>query len=83
MDVLMICLGIFFTAAFFYICGRQRKPIKAMAANSASGIVLLILSAAISGFLGCGIPVNYATVIIASGLGIPGVIMLLLIKFII
>lgn len=83
MDVLMIVIGIFTAAGFLRICGRQKKPIKAMAVNSGAGLVLLILTAVITGYLGCGLSVNYVSVFTASVLGVPGEIMLLLIAFVI
>lgn len=83
MDVLMIVLGCLLFAAYMRLCGSQRKPIKSMAANSALGVLALLLAALISGFLGCGISVDYITVFAASVLGIPGVAMMLLIMFVI
>ena len=83
MDVLMIVLGILVFICYIGICGRQRRPLKAMAANSAAGVILLVLAAVITGFFGCGISVDYITVFAASVLGIPGVAMMLLVMFLI
>lgn len=83
MDVLMIVLGFLAMAAYFGICGRQRRPIKSAAVNSAAGVVLLVLTAVVSGFFGGGISVNYISVFVSSVLGVPGVIMMLLITFVI
>lgn len=83
MDVLMIVLGVFVFVGYIGICGRQRRPIKAMAANSAAGVLMLFLAALVTGFFGSGISVDYITVFTASVLGVPGVIMMLLVMFII
>ena len=82
MDVLMIIIGIILSVIFFRRCGQQKKPVRAMAANSLAGLAALIAAAVITGFSGCGIAVNGATVLVASVLGVPGVAMILLTVFI-
>lgn len=83
MNLLMIILAIVLYFRYFQICGRQRNPIKAMVINSLAGVVLLIILSFTTTFFGEGIGINYATVAISSVLGLPGVIMLYLICFII
>lgn len=83
MDFLVMALGLFSLCLFFGICGKQRKPVKAMILNSVSGLAALTVAAAATGFLGCGIAFNCATALTAVTLGIPGVIAIILIKFII
>lgn len=83
MDVLMIILGCLMLGAYMRTCGRQRRPVRAMAVNSALGVLALVLAAMITGFLGCGIAVDYITVFTASVLGIPGIAMMLIIMFVI
>ena len=83
MDVLFIVLGIILSVIFLYLCGQQKKPIKAMLVNSLAGIVGLVAAAIITGWSGCGIAVNTATVLIASVLGVPGVAMILVTMFVI
>lgn len=67
---------------YFLLCGSQKKPLKSMLLNSLSGLAALIAAAVVSGGMGCGIAVNYATVLIATALGVPGVIGLVLIMFV-
>lgn len=69
---------------FFYlrICGSQKKPLKSMLLNSLSGLTVLVTISVISGIMGCGIAVNHATVFLSTTLGIPGVVGMVLIKFV-
>lgn len=83
MDVLVIILGIILAVIFLHKCGQQRKPVKAMAVNSAAGLAVLVAAAAITGFMGCGVAVNTATVLTAAVLGVPGVAMILVCVFLI
>ncbi len=83
METLSIVVGALLLLNYFRLCGRQRRPVKAMAINSLAGLLALCLLAAISGFLGNAVAVNPATVIVSMSLGIPGVIMLLLTLFVI
>ena len=81
MDVLMIITGIILSIVFLHKCGMQKKPVKAMAVNSLSGIAVLVAAAVITGFAGCGVAVNAATVLTAAVLGVPGVVMILVTVF--
>lgn len=83
MDVVMIIIGIILSVIFFYKCGQQKKPMKAMVINSVTGLMGLMAAAIVTGFSGCGIAVNIATVLIASVLGVPGVAMILVTMFVI
>ena len=83
MDVLMIVLGLIIFFRYAGICGRQRRPLKTMIVNSAAGVIVLVLAAVITGFVGCGIAVDYITVFTAAVLGIPGVAMMLAVMFLI
>ena len=83
MDVLTIIIGIILSVIFFCKCGQQRKPIKAMVVNSAAGLAVLIAAAIVTGFSGCGIAVNIATVLVAAVLGVPGVVMILVTVFVV
>lgn len=74
MDAVILVLGIIAAMLYLYLCGRQKKAVKTMLLNSLLGVAALAAAAAVSGFLGCGIAVNYASVFVASVLGIPGVI---------
>ncbi len=83
MDVLMIGLGIIAALGYLRICGRQRRPVKAMLANSMAGVILLVISAAVTGITGFGIPVTWVSVMTASVLGVPGVGMIMLLGLVI
>ena len=82
LDILTIIVGIILSVIFFRKCGQQKKPLKAMVVNSAIGLVGLAAAAIITGFMGCGIAVNATTVVAASVLGVPGVVMILVTVFI-
>ena len=83
MDVLTIIIGIILTVIFLHKCGQQRKPVKTMAVNSAAGLTVLVAAAVITGFMGCGVAVNPATVLTAAVLGVPGAAMILVSVFLI
>ena len=83
MDVLMIVIGIIFSVIFLHKCGGQKRPVTAMAVNSLTGLLGLVAAAVVTGFMGCGIAVNVATVVTAAVLGVPGVVMILLAVFVI
>ena len=82
MDIVLIIVGIILSVIFLHRCGQQKKPLKAMVVNSAFGLTVLVGAAIITGFMGCGIAVNAATVVTATVLGVPGVIMILVTVFI-
>lgn len=65
-----------FMLLVFFI--RSRKPVKSLILNAFSGISALILINLTTKFTGIHIPVNWWSVITASGLGIPGIIGLIL-----
>ena len=81
MDVLVIIIGIILSVIYFHKCGQQKKPLRAMILNSAAGLAMLIVTAVITGFSGCGVAVNVASVLVASVLGVPGVVMILVSLF--
>lgn len=68
---------------FFRLCAAQKRPVKSMALNSLAGIAALCIAAAVCGFSGSPLEVNAASVALAISLGIPGVIMLILILYVI
>lgn len=68
---------------FMRLCGAQKRPVKAMLINSLTGLAALCIAAAASGFLGSPLTVSPAAVSLAISLGIPGVVMLLLVLFVI
>lgn len=82
MDVLVIIIGIILSVIYFHKCGQQKKPLRAMILNSAAGLAMLIVAAVITGFSGCGVAVNGASVLVASVLGVPGVVMILVSLFV-
>ncbi|MBD5103931.1 MAG: hypothetical protein HDT47_03595 [Ruminococcaceae bacterium] len=81
MDAVVLVLGILAMLLFIRLCANQRRPVKIMLVNSLFGIAALAAAAVISGFMGCGIAVNYATVWVSVALGIPGVMGILTVMF--
>ena len=77
MDVLMIIIAGVLCFGYLRRCGGQKKPLKAMVVNSLCGLAGLVAAAVITGFMGCGIAVNVATVLVSAVLGVPGVVMIL------
>lgn len=74
MDAVILIVGTAAMALFIRLCGSQKKPLKAMLLNSLLGIAALAAAAAVSGAAGCGVAVNYVTVFVSVALGIPGVL---------
>lgn len=83
MNLLIIILAILLYLKYFQICAGQRKPIRTMVINSLAGVVLLIALSFVTSLSGEGIGINYTTVTVSSLLGLPGVIMLYLMCFLI
>lgn len=81
MDVVTIIIGFILSVLFLHKCGAQKKPVRAMLVNSLMGLVGLVAAAIVTGFMGCGVAVNVATVLTAAVLGVPGVIMILVTVF--
>lgn len=83
MDTVIMVLGVI--ALFFYLrlCGSQKRPVKAMVVNSLAGVTALVAAAVISGIMGVGIAVNFASVWAAVTLGVPGVVGVVLVMFVI
>ncbi len=82
MKAITIALAAVSLLFYLRLCGSQKNPLKSMLLNSLSGLAALVTAAVVSGTMGCGIAVNYATVLVSTALGIPGVIGLVLIMFI-
>ncbi|MBD5113612.1 MAG: hypothetical protein HDT46_00155 [Ruminococcaceae bacterium] len=83
MDAVVLVLGVLAMLLFIRLCGNQRRPVKIMLVNSLFGIAALAAVSIISGFMGYGIAVNYATVWTSVALGVPGVIGILAVMFLI
>lgn len=62
---------------------RGRKPIKSLILNALSGIAAIVIINLTTKFTGIHIPVNWWSVISASGLGAPAVIGIILLQIII
>ncbi|MBQ8203205.1 MAG: pro-sigmaK processing inhibitor BofA family protein [Clostridia bacterium] len=61
---------------------KSRKPVKNLIVNAFSGIAVLVIINLSARFTGIHIPVNWWSVLTASGLGIPGVTGLILLQII-
>ena len=82
MDTVILALGALMLFLYMRLCGNQKRPIKSMLVNSLAGVIGLITAAVVSGIFGVGIAVNYATVLTAAALGVPGVLGVVLIMFV-
>ncbi len=67
---------------FLRLCAAQVKWIWKIAINSLSGFACLWLLNLISGFTGIFFPINFITACIAGFLGIPGIVLLIVLQFI-
>lgn len=83
MNTVILILGLLAMFLYLHFCGSQKRPVKAMLVNSAAGVLALMAAAVISGIMGVGIAVNYASVWAAVTLGVPGVIGVVLVMFVI
>ncbi len=77
---LLIPAGLIF--GFLRLCAAQVKWIWKLAINSLAGFACLWLLNLISGFTGIFYPINFVTACIVGFLGVPGIILLTLIPFI-
>lgn len=79
--IFAVLLGIF----LIWIIGKiLLKPIKLVVKllyNSLIGLVLLLALNFIGGFFGLAIAVNWVTVLVAAFLGVPGLILLLALQY--
>ena len=82
MDTVILALGTLTLFLYAHFCGCQKRPLKSMLVNSLAGVIGLITAAVISGIFGVGIAVNHASVWAAATLGIPGVLGVVLIMFV-
>ncbi len=67
---------------FLRLCAAQVKWIWKIAINSLAGFASLWLLNLISGFTGIFFPINFVTACIAGFLGVPGIILLIVLQFI-
>lgn len=67
---------------FLRLCAAQVKWIWKLLINSLAGFACLWLLNLISGFTGIFFPINFVTACIAGFLGVPGIILLTLLPFI-
>ncbi|MBR5520694.1 MAG: pro-sigmaK processing inhibitor BofA family protein [Oscillospiraceae bacterium] len=72
--VILVCICIGYS--------RCRHPFVTAARNSISGVGAMLLVNLLSGYTGCYIAVNTATVFVSSVLSMPGVVCLLVMKLI-
>ena len=72
--VIMVCVS--------YGYSRCRHPFVTAFRNSISGISAMLLVNILSGYTGCYIAVNTATVFVSTVLSLPGVLCLLIMKLI-
>ncbi|WP_227763684.1 pro-sigmaK processing inhibitor BofA family protein [Zhaonella formicivorans] len=85
-DLVQLIFAVFFLVFLVYLVGRILvKPFKLVFKilfNSIFGLLLLWGYNFIGNYLGIIIPINLLTVLIAGFLGIPGLILLIILNFI-
>ena len=82
MTVFFIVFAIVAMTAVCMGFSKTRRPLMAAAKSAASGISAMLLVNLVSGYTGCYIAVNCATVFVATVLSLPGVVCMLALKII-
>ena len=82
MGFIMIWAGFMVTAAFFVLrrIAKCKKPFGMALRTSLSGIAAMMIVNALQAFTGVAITINYVTVSLAVLLGLPGTILMLIIR---
>ena len=86
MDFLKYGVFIVLGITYFYILIlsiKSRKPLKFLFLNTFSGIFIICLIRLTQKFTGVFLPINQYTIICSSTLGIPGIIGILILNFIV
>ncbi|MHB1419702.1 MAG: pro-sigmaK processing inhibitor BofA family protein [Bacillota bacterium] len=86
-EPLQALFGVMFVIFLFYLIGRVlTKPLKLLVrlvVNSLFGLLLLWGFNFLGTFLGITIPINIITILTAGFLGIPGLILLIILKILV
>lgn len=82
MTTVFVLCALIITVAVSYGFSQCRRPFLTAVKSAVSGISALLMVNIFSGYTGCYIAVNTATVFIATVLSMPGVISLLILKII-
>ena len=85
-DILILAImALFAIGLLIGVFKLFRKPIKTilkLLIHIVSGFILLFVFNYLGGFIGLSLGINWVTAVIAGVLGVPGVILLLVIKYI-
>lgn len=81
-NFISILIPVALAFGFLRLCAAQVKWIWKIGINSLAGFACLWLLNLISGFTGIFFPINFITACIAGFLGVPGIILLILLQFI-
>ena len=82
MNIFLILMAAVVLTGVSFGYSRCRHPVITAAKNSISGVSAMLLVNILSGYTGCYIAINAATVFVASVLSLPGVVCLLIMKII-
>ena len=82
MAVFLFVRGAVIFACLCFGYSRCRHPFLTAARSSISGVGAMLLVNLLSGYTGCYIAVNTATVFVSSVLSLPGVVCLLVMKLV-
>ncbi|WP_055078412.1 pro-sigmaK processing inhibitor BofA family protein [Lagierella massiliensis] len=80
MEIVTIIIAVVLMMLFFGILGFSIKAFGKLIINSISGILLLIIFNFIGGIFGITLDLTFLNAIVAGIFGIPGIIVLLLLK---
>lgn len=81
--ILVAVIAVIFLLIFFKLLGSSIKWIFKFLLNAISGFIILFLVNLVGGIIGIGLDLNWINALVAGVFGTPGVVVLLIIKYLI
>ena len=79
--IIVAVIAVIFLLLFFKILGSSLKWILKLLLNAVTGFVFLFLVNIVGGIIGIGLDLNWINALVAGFFGAPGVVVLLVIKY--
>lgn len=79
--IIVAVIAVIFLLLFFKILGSSLKWILKLLLNAVTGFVILFLVNIVGGIIGIGLDLNCINALVAGFFGAPGVVVLLVIKY--
>lgn len=79
--IIVAVIAVIFLLLFFKILGSSLKWILKLLLNAVTGFMILFLVNIVGGIIGIGLDLNWINALVAGFFGAPGVVVLLVIKY--